>query len=69
MSFFELIDNMCCCRNIYIYDEDEKFKFSKKKSTRIQQYMDICYKYFEREEEEDWTSEVIISESDFIVEW
>ena len=68
MSFFEFIDNMCC-RNIYY--EDEKFKFSEKISTRIQQYMEICCKYFDREEEEYWTSEVIISESDsdFIVEW
>ena len=73
MSFFELIDNMCCRNNIY--DEDEKFKFSENKSTRIQQYMEICCKYFDREEEEQeyWTPEVIISEysesdnDDFII--
>jgi len=62
-----------CCRN-NIYDEDEKFKFSENKSTRIQQYMEICCKYFDREEEQEyWTSEIIISEysesdnDDFIV--
>ena len=61
-----------CCRNIYY--EDEKFKFSEKISTRIQQYMEICCKYFDREEEQEyWTSEIIISEysesdnDDFIV--
>ena len=72
MSFFEFIDTVCC-RNIY--DEDEKFKFYEKKSTRIKQYMEICCKYVDREEEEEYlTSEVIISEysesdNDFIVEW
>ena len=73
MSFFEFIDTMCC-RNIY--DEDEKFKFSEKKSTRIKQYMEICCKYLDREEEEEeyLTSEIIISvysesDNDFIVEW
>ena len=75
MSFFEFIDNMCCRNNIY--DEDDKFKFSENKCTRIQQYMEICCKYFDREEEEEqeyWTSEVIISEysesdnDDFIIE-